>query len=146
MVSRVRLPVDFVIYDEQGNRSVLLEAKRRFGLDRAWAMAWHQMLCASLGAPPAASVVFVAPDRIYAWKQGATPAAPPDWEFDAKPWLEPYFARLKLDAQAVDGWGFEQVVGLWLRDLVEAGVQDGSAPGEMFHALRGGQVVQQEAA
>ena len=99
--------------------------------------------------PIVANVLLVAPDRVHVWRPGADKSAPPDWSFDAGPWLDPYFTRLKIPAHEVAPHVFEQIVGLWLRD-----VADGELPGgdiaenasDLFSGVRGGEVVEQMAA
>lgn len=99
--------------------------------------------------PINATVVLVVPDRVFVWRPGAHKSAPPDRSFDAGPWFEPYFTRLKIPAREVAPHVFEQIVGLWLRDGVE-GEQPGSDSSEgehdLFSGLRGGEVVEQMAA
>jgi hypothetical protein len=99
--------------------------------------------------PSEASVVLVAPDRIYVWRPGAEQSAPPDSMFDAGPWLNPYFSRLKIDVKMVDPHVFEEIVGLWLQDIVHGDltqVRDDVMAGQLLDTLRGGEVVQRAAA
>ena len=127
----------------------LLEVKRRFGTDPSWARKWHATVVERMEQPADANVVLVAPDRIYAWSPGADASANPDWTFDASPWLAPYFARLKIPVREVDPHVFEEIVGLWLRDVVQGELPEGSdvgSAGDLLNALRGGEVVQQVAA
>jgi len=147
--SRKRFRYDFAVYDDHGRLAAVLEAKRRFGTDASWAQAWHEMLDENLDQPVGASVAVVTPERIYAWRPGAGPAAKPDQVLDAAPRLAPYFSRLKISADAVHPHVFEQVVGLWLRDVAQhqrpTGTDDGDEGG-LLDVLRGGRVVEQDAA
>lgn len=128
---------------------MLLEAKRRFGTDPSWARAWHATILERTERPVDANVVLVALDRIYAWRPGADASAKPDWIFDAGPWLAPYFARLKIPVTEVAPSVFVEIVGLWLRDVVQGKLPEGSdatSAVDLLAALREGEVVEQVAA
>jgi hypothetical protein len=146
---RERFPYDFAIYDSQGHLSVLVEAKLRFGKGESWAVAWHAISMERADQPTDANVVLILADRIYAWRPGAGASAKPDWTFDAAPLLAPYFTRVKIPVAEVHPQVFEQIVGLWLRDVVEgesptpSGVEGAE---DLFDVLRGGEVVEQVAA
>jgi hypothetical protein len=147
--SRGRFPYDFAIYDAAGRLAALLEAKRRFGRDASWARAWHEAVVESTDRPADANVVLITPDRIYAWRRGAAASANPDWTLDAAPLLAPYFARLKIPVAEVHPHVFDEIVGLWLRDVVRGDLPEGGDAVEaqgLLDALRGGEVVQQVAA
>jgi hypothetical protein len=141
---------DFVVYDSHGQLVVLVEAKRRFGTTLAWAREWHEIVMEQTDRPINATVVLVVPDRAYVWRPGADKSAPPDSSFEAGPWFEPYFTRLKIPARQVAPHVFEQIVGLWLRDVIEGEEQPRSDTQErasaLFSGLRGGEVVEQMAA
>lgn len=147
--SRERFRYDFAVYDDHGRLSAVLEAKRRFGTDSSWARAWHKTLVENMDQPAGASVVLITPERIYAWRSGAGAAAEPDWVLDAVPWFAPYFTRLKIPVAEVHPHVFEQIVGMWLRDVVQrelpVGPDAGGGEG-LLDILRGGQVVEQDAA
>jgi hypothetical protein len=147
--SRVRSRYDFAVYDDHGRLSAVLEAKRRFGTDTPWARAWHESLVENMDQPAGASVVMITPERIYAWRPGASAAAEPDWVLDAVPRLAPYFTRLKIPVGEVHPHVFEQIVGMWLRDVVQRALPEGAdagGDGGLLDVLRGGQVVEQDAA
>ena len=147
--SRVRFRYDFAVYDDHGRLSAVLEAKRRFGTDSSWARAWHETLVENMDQPTDASVALITPERIYAWRPGAGAAAEPDWVLDAVPWLAPYFTRLKIPVGEVHPHVFEQIVGMWLRDVVQRELPEGADAGHgegLLDILRGGQVVEQDAA
>ena len=96
-----------------------------------------------------ANVVLVAPDRVYVWRPGAGESAAPDLVFDAGPWLAPYFERLKIPVHEVDPYVFEQIVGIWLRDVAEGRLPNSSASenaSALLDGLHGGEVVGQIAA
>lgn len=147
--SRTRFQYDFAVYDDHGRLSAVLEAKRRFGTNSSWAQAWHKAIVENMEQPAGASVALITPERIYAWRPGASAVAEPDWVLDAVPWLTPYFSRLKISATEAHPHVFEQVVGMWLRDVVQRGLPEGvdaGGGGGLLDALRGGQVVEQDAA
>jgi hypothetical protein len=147
--SRMRFRYDFAVYDDQGRLSAVLEAKRRFGTDSSWARAWHETLVENMDQPAGASVAVITPERIYAWRPGAGATAEPDWVFDAMPWLAPAFTRLKIPVGEVHPHVFEQIVGMWLRDVVQRQLPEGAdaeGGGGFLDILRGGQVVEQDAA
>jgi hypothetical protein len=147
--ARGKFRYDYAVYDDEGRLVALLEAKRQFGTDPSWARAWHAMMAERMDRPADVNVVLVAPDHIYAWRPGADASANPDWTFDAGPWFAPYFKRLKIPAREVAPSVFEAIVGLWLRDVVEGELPEGSDVGgarDLLEALRGGEVVQQVAA
>ena len=136
---------DFAVYDRLGQLSVLLEAKRRARTDSAWAGAWHASAIDRMSHPVTANVVLVALDHIYAWRPESPASAEPDWSLDSRPWLEPYFTRLKIDSNEVDPRVFESIVALWLQDLVRGETPGSDAePGHgLFETMRGGEVVLQ---
>lgn len=99
--------------------------------------------------PIDANMVLVTPDRVYVWRPGADKSTPPDWTFDAGPWLDPYFTSLKIPAHEVDPHVFERIVWLWLQDVAEGRLPDGSSAenaSALLDGLRGGEVVEQVAA
>jgi hypothetical protein len=145
--SRVRFRYDFAVYDDHGRLSAVLEAKRRFGTSSSSARAWHSTLIENMDQPADATVVLITPEHIYGWRPGAGAAAEPDWTLDAAPLLAPYFARLKIPVGEVHPHVFEQIVGMWLRDVVQGVLPDvAGAGGGLLDVLRGGQVVVQDAA
>ena len=147
--SREKFQYDFAVYDSQGRLAALLEVKRRFGTDPSWARAWHAIIMERMARPVDATVVMVTPDRIYAWRPGADASANPDWTFDAWPWFAPYFTRLKIPASEVAPSVFEKIVGLWLRDVVEGKLPEGSDVGsavDLLDPFREGEIVEQVAA
>jgi hypothetical protein len=145
-----RFQYDFAVYDDDGRLSAVVEAKRRFGTDSSWARAWHDTLVENRDQPAGATIALVTPERIYAWRPGAGVAAEPDWDLDARAWFAPYFTRLKIPVDQVHAHVFEQIVGMWLRDVVESEVPEGAAAAEgaggLLDVLRGGRVVEQDAA
>lgn len=140
---------DFSVYDRRGRLLAVVEVKRRFGTNPSWAREWHAGVMERMDQPVDVNVVLVAPDRIYIWRPGADESANPDWIIDAGPWFAPYFARLKIPLAAVDPRIFEEIVGLWLRDVVQGELPEDSdrgSAGDLLEALQGGEVVQQVAA
>lgn len=149
MSSRTRFRYDFAVYDDHGRLSAVLETKRRFGTDSSWAQAWHKTLVENMEQPPGTSVAVITPERIYAWHPGAGPTAAPDWVLEAAPWLAPYFSRLKISVSEVHPHVFEQVVGMWLRDVAQRELPEGADAGSgggLLALLQGGRVVEQDAA
>ena len=137
------LRYDFAVYDRQGRAVAVVEAKRRLKIDAAWAREWYASTAARMQLPREATVVLVSPDRVYAWRPGAEEAAEPDWTFEASPWFAPYFARLKIAPSEVDPRVFEEIVGLWLQDVVLGELPETSRAGgarSVLGALHGGEV------
>jgi hypothetical protein len=136
------------VYDSYGQLLALVEARRRFGTTPSWAREWHEVVMEPADRPINATVWLVAPDRVHVWRPGADKSAPPDWTFEAEPWLDPYFTRLKIPPHEVAPHVFAQIVGLWLRD-----VSDGALPHDataepamaLLSGLRGGDVVERQA-
>lgn len=144
-----RFPYDFAVYDSHGQLFALVEAKRRFGTTPSWAREWHEIVMDRTDQAIEANVVLVAPDRVYVWRPGVDKSAPPDWAFEAAPWLAPYFERLKIPVNEVAPYVFEQIVGLWLRDIAEGRLPDSSTAenaNALLDGLRGGEIVEQVAA
>ncbi|HEX4416426.1 MAG TPA: hypothetical protein VH165_00945 [Kofleriaceae bacterium] len=147
--SRRRFSYDFAVYDSRGQLSALVEVKRRFGTTPSWAREWHATMMDRRDKSIDANMVLVAPDRIYVWRPGANRSAPPDSIFEAGPWFAPYFARLRIPVREVDPHVFEQIVGLWLRDVVQGELPASSTAenaSALFTGLRGGDVVERVAA
>jgi hypothetical protein len=143
--SRGRFWYDFSVYDSRGRLAAVVEAKREFGTDPSWAREWHESVAEHMEPPADANVVLFMPDRVYVWRPGADKSANPDWTFDAGPWLAPYFSRLKIPVRGVDRDVFEKIVELWLQDVVQGNLPDGSnvrGAEDLLDTLRGGEVVQ----
>lgn len=140
---------DFAVFDRTGRVAVLLEAKRRDATDPSWASEWHSMMVDRMAVPSEAQVVLIALDRLYGWRPGAGASAPPDWTADARELLKPYFDRLRIEPTAIEPRLFEEVVGLWLRDVAEGKMNDEALVGDahdVITAIRDGEVVEQVAA
>jgi hypothetical protein len=140
---------DFAVYDSQGRLSAVVEAKRRFGTDPSWAREWHASTVNRMNRPVEASVVLFAADRVYVWRSGADESTNPDWTFEAGSLLAPYVTRLKIPINEAAPHIFEEIVGLWLQDVVQGELPDGSnleGTEDLLDALRGGEVVQRVAA
>jgi hypothetical protein len=147
MVSEARgkLPCDFAVYDSNGRLSTYVEAKRRFKTTEAWAREWRATTMASMTGPLGASVVLVTPDRVYVWRPRADESTHPDWTFESRGWFAPYFARLQIVAEDVDPRVFEEIVLLWLHDIVSGAFPrhgDVENEGKLLEVFRGGEVVQ----
>jgi hypothetical protein len=148
-VARERIRYDFAVYDPHGRLTALVEVKRRFGTDRSWAKKWHATMAGNANQPADANVVLVVPDRVYVWRPGASESANPDWTFESAPWLAPYFSRLKIPVEEVAPRTFEEIVGLWLQDVVGGEFTQGGdvrTAEPLLDALRGGEVVRDAAA
>jgi hypothetical protein len=144
-----RLLYDFSVYDSRGQLAAVVEAKRRFDTSETWARAWHAGIVARAGGPIGANLMLFTADRVYVWRPGAEAAAPPDFIFDAERWLRPYLEQLRIPLSEVVPGVFEEVVGLWLRDVVLEELPEGANSKDaevLLRALRGGEVVQQAAA
>jgi hypothetical protein len=144
-----RLPYDFAVYDRRGQLFALIEARRRFGTTPSWAREWHEGVMEEADRPVEASVWLVTPDRIYVWRPGAGKSAHPDWTLDAGPWLDPYFIRLKIPAHEVAPHVFDQIVGLWLREVADGVLHaedTAETASDLLSGVRGGEVVEQMAA
>jgi hypothetical protein len=140
---------DFAVYDRTGQIAVLLEAKRKGGTDAAWASEWHAMVVDRMTGPTDARIVLVALDHVYAWRPHAEASAPPDWIGDAQAILGPYFSRLRIEPNTIDPGVFEEIVGLWLRDLVMGRMPEEAVVGDVqdvINAIRDGEIVEQVAA
>jgi hypothetical protein len=140
---------DFAVYDRVGHVAVLLEAKRRVATDPSWAREWHAMVVDRMAGPNEATIVLIALDRVYGWRPGAEPSAAPDWTVDAREMLKPYFDRLRMDPKTIEPRVFEEIIGLWLRDVAEGKVSDETLVGdarEFIRAIRDGEIVEQVAA
>lgn len=140
---------DFAVYDRAGHVAVLLEAKRRDATDPSWASEWHSMVVDRMAGPNEAPIVLIALDRLYGWRPGAEASAPPDWTVDARELLKPYFDRLRIEPTAIEPRLFEEIVGLWLRDVAEGKMNDEALVGDahdVITAIRDGEVVEQVAA
>lgn len=147
--SRERFRYDFSVYDSRGRLAAVVEAKRQFGTDPSWARAWHEIVAEHTDPPADANVVLFVPDRVYVWRPGADKSANPDWTFEAGPWLAPYFARLKIPVTEVVPHIFDEIVGLWLQDVVHGELPDSSdirGAEHLLDVLHGGEIVQQAAA
>ncbi len=147
--SHKKLPYDFVVCDSRGRLFALVEAKRRLVTNPIWARDWHETVVKHMTRPTDANVVLFALDHVYVWRPGATESASPDWTYEVGPWLAPYFARLRIAAKDVDPRVFEQIVGLWLQDVVRGAPPvsgDHGTAEPLVDGLRGGEVVQQAAA
>ena len=66
----------------------------------------------------------------------------------AAPFLEPYFERLKISSAKVDPQVFEEIVGLWLRDVAQHLEPQGNnkVDQELLSLLRGRDVISESGA
>lgn len=142
-------PFDFAVYDAKGQLAMLIEAKSRKQIDRAWARQWQELISQRMDSPAPAVIMLVTPERVYGWRRGAEPASEPDWEIDARPLLAPYFAQLRASASSIRGGLFEELVLLWIRDVAFSEAPPApsrDADEELMGPLRGGEIVPQVAA
>ncbi|HEY5959741.1 MAG TPA: hypothetical protein VIV60_24475 [Polyangiaceae bacterium] len=140
---------DFAVYDRSGHVTVLLEAKRKVATDPSWAREWHSMIVERTAVPNEAQIVLVALDRLYGWRPGAGASAPPDWTVDAREMLRPYFERLHIEPTRIEPRLFEEVVGLWLRDVAQGRIGEEaivSGARDVISAIREGEIVERAAA
>ncbi|MDB5874639.1 MAG: hypothetical protein JWQ07_4081 [Ramlibacter sp.] len=110
---------DFALCDPQGQVTALIEAKAKVKTNVDWAIEWRfNCIARATGrAPP--SMLVVASDFVYGWSAGAGAREAPSWTVAADTLLRPYFERLRLDRDTVSPRVFEDVVRLWLQDVVE---------------------------
>lgn len=142
-----RPPHDYTAYDTQGRPVAFFEVKRRYDTDANWARAWHQLILERLGNQVHAALLLVTPDRLYSWKAGAQTSEEPK-VLQAAPFLEPYFERLKISSAKVDPQVFEEIVGLWLRDVAQHLEPQGNnkVDQELLSLLRGRDVISESGA
>lgn len=110
---------DFVVTSRDGRVVLVVEAKRRANASREWATQMRHNLSAFGAVRDAPYFLLALPDKFFLWKHPpALQAAPPDYEFDARPALKPYLELLHYPVEELSPTSFESVVRLWLEDLV----------------------------
>jgi hypothetical protein len=147
---------DLVGYSPEGQIALLVEAKARTGRSRSWAMQTRRNMLSHGDAPNSRFLLLALPDRFYLWKDAGNAAdlIEPNYEFDARPFLQPYFERTQIPPDRVSSQSFEFILFSWLNELIQSGVPD-SIPEEqrklllesgLLEALHGGRIALEVAA
>lgn len=108
---------DLAVYDRRGRRTALVEVKAWTGTNSSWAAGHRSSLLRDYEPPEADWFIFLAPDRLYAWRGSAAPGEPPACELDVSPLLAPYFKRVEMTPEQVEPVAFEMLALWWLSDL-----------------------------
>jgi hypothetical protein len=136
---------DFALCDPQGRVTALVEAKAKVKTNVDWAIEWRfNSIARTTGSAPPA-MVLVAVDSVYGWSAAAKAREAPSWIVAADTLLHPYFERLRLDREKVGPRVYEDVVRLWLQDVVEGRLS--TRPADVMNAFfsesRGGRILEE---
>lgn len=139
---------DFVVYDRNGRRALLVEAKARTGTSPTWATQIYNDLAPRMGVGPGEQFWLITPDRIFIFEGTESGIASEPEEIDAGPILAPYFEALQREPQKISGRGFEFVVAAVLEELIrgEGPAQSLDSNQHRLGELRDGRVVYEAAA
>jgi hypothetical protein len=107
---------DLTAYDQDGQRTLLVEVKRR-SAGSAWATEYRSNLVKRGLLSGTESFLFVTPDQLFLWPPHALPDTSPAHELDAHPLLLPYFQRVGVSPKEIQPVAFEMLVLLWLQEL-----------------------------
>lgn len=126
---------DLALYDHDGQLAAIAEIKNKVGTSPEWAAKLRRNILAHGDFLGIGFFLLVTPDRLYLWKNagGEPRLVEPTYEIDARPRLQPYFARAGVDPSGVSGRAFELVVTAWLADLVRSA----GSPETLAEAPRG---------
>jgi hypothetical protein len=147
---------DLVVYDPDGQITLIVEVKGRTDTSRAWATRMRRNMLAHGVVPKSQFLLLALPDRLYLWKDtGNTPElVEPTYELDATPFFHPYYERANISPDQLIGRSFELIVASWLNELIHSGIQ-GDVPAAqrqilhesgLLEALKGGSVAVEMAA
>ncbi|MEE4358229.1 MAG: hypothetical protein V2I97_17300 [Desulfococcaceae bacterium] len=114
------MKADIVIYDKNGQISVIVEVKRKSGMDADWVSKWRRNILAHGHYPVTRFFMVASPDRFYLWKDvGNTPEiVKPTFEIDARPILESYLTESGISETEMTSQSFELVISSWLNSLL----------------------------
>lgn len=142
-------PVDFLAYRPHGRLVAAIEVSRKTGSTPVWAVEVRDALLSSNELGDVPYFVLVAADRIYIWRMGSTPGAPPSHVAETSTALDWYFRRAGVEAAAIHGLAFETLVGWWLSDLTSGDPKSqvpALAESGLLTALEGSEIDHQDAA
>jgi hypothetical protein len=122
---------DFVAYDQNGRRTLLVEVKRR-PVDKEWATEYRRNLMRGGLLGGSELFLLAGPDRLFLWAPTAPPDAPPTYELDARVLFAPYFQRVGVQPEQIQPMAFEMLVLLWLQELANS--ESASAPPDLLHS------------
>ncbi|MFN8483954.1 MAG: hypothetical protein U0768_13020 [Anaerolineae bacterium] len=144
------LPADFVVYDPDGQITLVVETKSKLDTSRNWATQMRRNILAHGMLPNAPFLLLAMPNRLYLWKNSGTSPelVAPMYEVDATPFFRPYYERAQVSPENLSGQSFGLIVASWLNELLQdAGPANLSDDAHRFleesgllEALRGGSV------
>ncbi len=122
---------DLAAYDRNGQRTLLVEVKRR-PTDTKWATEYrHNLIRGGFLSGPELFLL-AEPDRLFLWTPHAPSDAPPTYELDARPLFAPYFQRVGVGPAQIQPMAFEMLVMLWLQELASS--EHASVPAEVLQS------------
>lgn len=143
---------DFIVHDEEGNPSLLVEVKALTNRSEQWARKMHRNLVVHGRLPETQFFLLALPDHFYLWSNHSQldPSAPPSVVINAEPILETYFTRAGVSPNQVTGATFELIVRTWLQRIVQSPTstdlpehsRDWMLDSGLFEAIQGGSVEQ----
>jgi hypothetical protein len=144
--------VDYIVNDEKGYPSLLVEVKALPDRSEQWARKMRRNLSVHSPLPEAPFFLLALPDQFFLWVDHAhlDPTAPPSYTVDAKPLLSPYFDRAGLSPEKAAGATFELIVWTWLLRIIQSPSSDALPEGDgewlldtgLFEAIQGGHIEQ----
>jgi hypothetical protein len=115
---------DLVVYDADGQISLIVEARSKTDTSRSWATEMRRNMLAHGLMPKSRFFLLALPDRLYLWKdvENLPELIEPTYEIDATPFFQPYFEKSKLTPNSIIGQSFELIVTSWLNELIRSGI------------------------
>lgn len=115
----MRHHADIVIYGQDGQPKLLVEAKSKRDTTLQWAARLRRNMYAHGQLPTAPYFLLALPDRFYLWKNvtETRDLVEPQYAADAWPSLGPYLERSGLSSDDVTERGLELVISTWLEKL-----------------------------
>lgn len=114
---------DIVAIGESG-AVLAVEARAKWGTDAEWASQWRRNIATHSALPSADFFLLALPDRFYLWNNNGTARRQvwlePAFEVDPASLLEPYFERIGIEADRLQGETFEFILLTWLNDMIDA--------------------------
>jgi hypothetical protein len=147
---------DIVAFDKNGQLALTAEVKNKRGTSKEWASRMRRNMFAHGLSPSAPFCLLALPDKFYLWKNTDRPSniLEPIQEVDPRSFLQPYYEKLGVSPDKLNGKTFEFIVAAWLNQALSArspqdlsnGDKDWLISSGLFDKLAGGRLELDEAA
>ena len=109
---------DMVVYDSNGQLSLIIEIKNKQGTSRQWAAQMRRNILAHGLLPKTNMFLLALPDHFYLWKDiDAADDVTPTYDINPEPLLKPYYEKVGLSPEKMSGESFELILMSWLYEI-----------------------------